>query len=209
MAPLGAEYAAKYAKFLSGQQIDVYENESAFRCVRGRCIWRGALHAAQPQRHLSALFTLAHEGGHAMHTVLSYEKQPFVTAAYTIFAWPRWPPPPMSASCWSTCSRPPPTQGRFLLLQHAVDSIVGTFTQVLFADFELRAHKLVEQGKPITAAVLNDIYLDLLKQYYGDAVALDDAYKYTWTRIRTSTTRPTTCTSTPPALPPRPSCLAT
>jgi oligoendopeptidase F len=73
---------------------------------------------------------------------------------------------------------------RFLLLQHAVDSIVGTFyTQVLFADYELQAHQLAEQGKPVTAEVLNGIYMKLLKDYYGDAVVLDDMYKYTWTRI--------------------------
>jgi oligoendopeptidase F len=73
---------------------------------------------------------------------------------------------------------------RFLLLQHAVDSIVGTFyTQVLFADFELQAHKLVEKGQPITPAVLSGIYLKLLKDYYGDSLTVDDPYKYTWTRI--------------------------
>jgi oligoendopeptidase F len=70
------------------------------------------------------------------------------------------------------------------LLQHAVDSIVRTFyTQVLFADYELQAHKLVEAGKPITAEVLNDIYMKLLKDYYGDSVATDDLFKYTWSRI--------------------------
>ena len=69
-------------------------------------------------------------------------------------------------------------------MQHAVDSIVGTFyTQVLFADYELQAHKLVEQGKPITPEVLNNIYLKLLKDYYGDAVTIDDLYKYTWSRV--------------------------
>jgi oligoendopeptidase F len=65
-----------------------------------------------------------------------------------------------------------------------VDSIVGTFyTQVLFADYELQAHRLVEQGKPVTAEVLNGIYAGLLKDYYGDAITVDDGYKYTWTRI--------------------------
>jgi oligoendopeptidase F len=54
---------------------------------------------------------------------------------------------------------------------------------VLFADFELQAHKLVEEGKPVTAAVLNGIYLQLLKDYYGDAVTVDEAYKATWSRI--------------------------
>jgi oligoendopeptidase F len=96
---------------------------------------------------LDALFTFAHEAGHAMHTVLSYEAQPFVTSSYTIFV----------AEVASTTNErflldkllqttTDPKQ-RFLLLQHAVDSIVGTFyTQVMFADFELQAHKLVEPG---------------------------------------------------------------
>jgi oligoendopeptidase F len=133
---------------------------------------------------LTAMFTLAHEGGHAMHTVLAFETQPFVTADYTIFV----------AEVASTINErfllnkmletTTDPKERFLLLQHAVDSIVGTFyTQVLFADFELQAHKLVEQGKPITAEVLSNIYLKLLKDYYGDAVTADDLYKYTWARI--------------------------
>ena len=49
---------------------------------------------------------------------------------------------------------------RIVLLQHAIDNIVGTFyTQVMFADFELQAHRLVEQDKPITAEVLSEIYI--------------------------------------------------
>jgi oligoendopeptidase F len=73
---------------------------------------------------------------------------------------------------------------RFLLLQHAVDSIVGTFyTQVMFADFELRAHRLVEKDQPVTTEVLNDLYAGVLKEYWGDAVTVDDFYKVTWARI--------------------------
>ena len=65
-----------------------------------------------------------------------------------------------------------------------MDSIVGTFyTQVMFADFELQAHKLAEKGQPVTPEVLSGIYHKLLKDYYGDAVTLDDLYKYTWTRV--------------------------
>ena len=51
---------------------------------------------------------------------------------------------------------------RIVLLQHAIDSIVGTFyTQVLFADYELQAHRLAEQDKPITAG---DPDRDLLRR---------------------------------------------
>jgi oligoendopeptidase F len=133
---------------------------------------------------LDAAFTLAHEAGHAMHTVLSYENQPFVTADYTIFV----------AEVASTTNerflldrllqQTSDPKERFLLLQHAVDSIVGTFfTQVIFADFELRAHRLVEKGEPLTTDVLNNLYAGLLKEYWGDALTVDDFYKWTWTRI--------------------------
>ncbi|MES2947009.1 MAG: oligoendopeptidase F [Pseudomonadota bacterium] len=185
VAPLGADYMAKYKKFLSGKQIDVYENEG-----KRSGAYVGGVYGVGPYMLLNhndtqnALFTLAHEGGHAMHSILSYEKQPFVTADYTIFV----------AEVASTTNErfllnklletTTDPKERFLLLQHAVDSIVGTFyTQVLFADFEMQAHKLVEAGKPVTAAVLNGIYLQLLKDYYGDAVTIDEAYKYTWSRI--------------------------
>src|SRR5450830_465869 len=185
VAPLGEEYQAKYKKFFSGKQVDVYENEG-----KRSGAYVNGIYGVGPYMLLNhndtqdALFTLAHEGGHAMHTVLSHENQPFVTSDYTIFV----------AEVASTTNERfllnqllkttiDPKQ-RFLLLQHAVDSIVGTFyTQVLFADFELQAHKLVEQGQAVTSEVLSNIYLKLLKDYYGDAISIDDLYKYTWSRI--------------------------
>ena len=185
VAPLGEDYVAKYRQFVSGGRIDVYENEG-----KKSGAYMAGVYGVGPylllnyNETLGSAFTFAHEAGHAMHTVLSYESQPFVTSSYTIFV----------AEVASTTNerflldhllkqtRDP--KERFLLLQHAVDSIVGTFyTQVLFADFELQAHKLVEQGQPLTTDVLNGLYAGLMKQYYGDAVAADDFYKYTWARI--------------------------
>ena len=73
---------------------------------------------------------------------------------------------------------------RIVLLQHAIDGIVGTFyTQVLFADYELQAHRLVEEGLPITADGLSEIYFGLLKAYYGDALDYDELSRLTWSRI--------------------------
>jgi oligoendopeptidase F len=185
VAPLGADYVNRYRKFVAGGRIDVYENEG-----KRSGAYNAGVYGVGPYLLLNyndtqdAMFTFAHEAGHAMHTVLSYEKQPFVTADYTIFV----------AEVASTTNErfllnhllaaTTDPKERFLLLQHAVDSIVGTFyTQVLFADFELQAHRKVEQGQPVTAEVLNGIYAGLLKDYYGDAITIDDAYKYTWTRI--------------------------
>jgi oligoendopeptidase F len=73
---------------------------------------------------------------------------------------------------------------RIVLLQHAIDGIVTTFyTQVMFADYELQAHRLVEEGKPVTADVLGEIYFGLLQAYHGDAIDYDDQSHVTWARI--------------------------
>ena len=185
VAPLGRDYVEKYRKFVSGGRIDVYENEGKRSGAYSAGVYGvGPYLLLNYNDTLDALFTFAHEAGHAMHTVLSYETQPFVTSSYTIFV----------AEVASTTNErflldkllqttTDPKQ-RFLLLEHAVDSIVGTFyTQVMFADFELQAHRLVEKGQPITPDVLSGIYMKLLKDYYGDSVTIDDMYKYTWTRI--------------------------
>ena len=185
VAPLGDDYVGKYRKFVSGGRVDVYENEGKKSGAYSAGVYGvGPYLLMNYNDTLDAMFTLAHEGGHAMHTVLSYESQPFATADYTIFV----------AEVASTTNErflldkllqtTTDPKERFLLLEHAVDSIVGTFyTQVLFADYELQAHKLAEKGEPITPAVLNALYTRLLNDYYGDSVSIDDLYKFTWTRI--------------------------
>ncbi len=185
VAPLGEDYVAKYKQFVSGGRIDVYENDgkrSGAYCAGVYGV--GPYLLLNHNETLDSVFTFAHEAGHAMHTVLSYETQPFVTADYTIFV----------AEVASTINErfllnqfletTTDPKERFVLLQHAVDAIVGTFyTQVLFADYELQAHRLVEEGKPITAEVLSGIYRKLLTDYYGDAATVNELYRITWARI--------------------------
>ena len=73
---------------------------------------------------------------------------------------------------------------RVVLLQHAIDNIVSTFyNQVLFADFELEAHRLVETDQPITSEMLSGIYRKLLGEYWGDALSPDPRAQHTWARI--------------------------
>ena len=61
---------------------------------------------------------------------------------------------------------------------------MGTFyTQVLFADYELRAHRLAEQDQPITAEILTETYTQLLTDYYGDAIDMTEFTGITWSRI--------------------------
>ena len=133
---------------------------------------------------LDAVFTLAHEMGHSMHTLLSHQSQPFVYAGYTIFV--AEVPSTLNEALFLDLmlERARSRDERVVLLQHAIDSIASTFyTQVMFADFELQAHRLVEQDQPVTADALNAIYASLLDAYYGDVIDKEEVSRVTWARI--------------------------
>lgn len=185
VAPLGGDYERQLRKILSGQCIDVYENPG-----KRSGAYSAPVYGVQPYMLLNyndtldAVFTLAHEMGHSMHTVLSHAHQPFVYAGYTIFV--AEVPSTLSEALFLNymLAHTSDERERIVLLQHAIDGIVSTFyTQVMFADFELQAHRLAERGQPVTGDVLADIYFDLLKSYHGDVLDYDDRSRLTWARI--------------------------
>lgn len=185
VAPLGAEYQARVRRAFSERWIDVYENQGKRSGAYSAPVYGSNPYMLMNYNDtLDAVFTLAHELGHSMHTMLSHETQPFVYSGYTIFV----------AEVPSTLNealllnfmlgRAKTREERVVLLQHAIDNIVGTFyNQVLFADFELEAHRLVESDQPITSETLSGIYAKLLTEYWGDALSPDSRAQHTWARI--------------------------
>jgi oligoendopeptidase F len=185
VAPLGREYQRRVREAFDGRWIDVYENAG-----KRSGAYSAPVYGAHPymllnyNETLDAVFTLAHEMGHSMHTMLSHQAQPFVYAGYTIFV--AEVPSTLNEALFLDLmlERAESRDQRAVLLQHAVDSITSTFyTQVMFADFELQAHRLVEQDQPVTADVLSEIYSGLLRDYYGDVIDEEPISRLTWARI--------------------------
>ncbi len=185
VAPLGPDYQRQLTEALNSGWIDVYENPGKRSGAYSAPVY--GVHPYMLLNHndtLDAVFTLAHEVGHSMHTLLSHAHQPFVYSDYTIFI--AEVPSTLSEALFLEymLDRAKDDRERIVLLQHAIDGIVGTFyTQVLFADYELQAHRLVEDGQPITADRLSDTYFDLFRTYHGDAIDYDDQTRVTWARI--------------------------
>jgi oligoendopeptidase F len=185
VAPLGTEYQARMRQGFGGRWIDVYESDG-----KRSGAYSAPVYGAHPYMLLNYtdtlddVFTLAHEMGHSMHTILSHETQPFIYSSYTIFV-----AEVPSTLCEALLlehmlEQSADSTERIVLLQHAIDNIAGTFyTQVMFADFELRAHSLVEADQPITADVLTGMYTQLLEDYYGDALDVNPLTGLTWSRI--------------------------
>lgn len=185
VAPLGPEYQGAVRGAFEGRWIDVFENAG-----KRSGAYSAPVYGAHPymllnyNETLDAVFTLAHEMGHSMHTLLSHQAQPFVYAGYTIFV--AEVPSTLSEALFLDLmlERARGREERAVLLQHAIDSIASTFyTQVMFAEFELQAHRLVEQDQPVTADALNQMYATLLGEYYGDVIDVEPVSRVTWARI--------------------------
>jgi oligoendopeptidase F len=184
-APLGDAYQQRMREVFAGRWVDVYENEG-----KRSGAYSAGVYGVHPYMLLNYndtlddLFTLAHETGHTMHTLLSHESQPFTYASYTIFVAEVASTLAEALLLDTLLSRSSDPRERALLLQHAIDSTLGTFyTQVLFAEWELEAHRAAERGEPITADTLSERYFAQLQHYYGEAVTLDPLYRITWARI--------------------------
>jgi oligoendopeptidase F len=183
--PLGTDYVDNLRKGFGSRWVDVLENKGK----RSGAYSGGAFGTAPYmlmnwKDKLEQMFTLAHEAGHSMHSFFSRRAQPFQYANYTIFV----------AEVASTCNEAllahhlleiesdPAIQA--YLIDHQLDAFRATFfRQTLFAEFEMIAHELAEQGVPLTADKLSEIFLDLNKKYYGDIVMEDDPVKIEWARI--------------------------
>lgn len=134
---------------------------------------------------LDDVFTVAHEAGHSIHTMYAAATQPAMLQNYTIFV----------AEIASTfnehalldyfmSSSETTKEEKIMLLQKAIDEIVATFyRQTLFADYELRAHELVEKDQPINYEVLSKIMVDLYKQYYGFDLTKEQYKEFVWAYI--------------------------
>jgi len=182
---LGKDYSSKMEKAISDGWIDVYESKG-----KRSGAYSVGVYGVHPymlmnyNKTLDNMFTLAHELGHTMHTLLSSENQPFSTHDYTIFV----------AEVASTFNErllldymlknTKDPKEKITLLQQAIRGITGTFYfQSLLADYELQAHRLVEEGKPVTPEVLSGIMRDLFKEYYGDSTEIDEIMDILWARI--------------------------
>ena len=185
LSPLGDHYLEGLSHILHDRYVDVYENRGKRSGAYSMDVYD--VHPFILMSYTGtrdSVFTLVHEAGHSMHSILSRENQTFRNAQYPIFL----------AEIASTTNE-------HLLLQHLLrttedereqtdlrddlaQKFLGTvFRQTLFAEFELKAHEQVEAGGALTAEFLQETYRDLLRLYYGPDLEIDETGTFEWARI--------------------------
>lgn len=185
LKPLGEDYLEILQEGFDNRWIDIYENTGK----RGGAYSSGS-YATYPyvllnfQGNLNHVFTLAHEMGHSIHSYYTRKNQPFVYGDYKIFV----------AEVASTCNeallihslleKTTDKQERKYLINYFLEQFKSTlYRQTMFAEFEKITHGKVEAGESLNAETLCEIYLNLNKAYFGDAMVSDPEIAWEWARI--------------------------
>ncbi len=176
LAPLGKEYTDRLCDGLLNGWADRYENigkrSGAFSS--GSYIGNPYILLNYNEENIRDVFTMAHEGGHSMHSWYSVHNNPFMCYDYTIF----------EAEVASTFNEElvfeylyknakDDDMKKYLLAMRADDILATLYRQTMFAEFELKAHELVEGGTPLTAELLRKIYRELLELYFGPEMTFE------------------------------------
>ncbi|MBN1158173.1 MAG: oligoendopeptidase F [Bacteroidales bacterium] len=189
LAPLGTEYQDIIRKAFNERWLDVYPTAGK----RSGAYSNGSIYDVHPYMLLNYndqyddVSMAIHELGHTMQSYLSNATQPYPLADYPIF----------TAEVASTFNEEllgtyminhiTDDETRLSILMSRLDNYKGTlFRQTKFAEFELTIHELAEAGEPLTSDVMNKIYGDLLKKYYGHEKGIcyiDDLYSVEWSYI--------------------------
>ncbi len=186
VAPLGTEYQNLLRKGFKEQRwVDRFENKN-----KRSGAYSSGCYDSQPyilmnyKEQLKDVFTLAHEAGHSMHSLLTHTHQPYQYGDYSIFL----------AEVASTFNeellmrlmleRAKSKEERIYLINQKIEDIRGTlFRQTMFAEFELWIHEMAEQNIPLTPKLLNDQYYQLNRRYFGERVVIDEETHVEWARI--------------------------
>jgi oligoendopeptidase F len=186
LAPLGPEYRAVLEQAIAGRWVDWADNEGK---EAGAYSW--GCYGYHPvimmtwQGKIADAFTLAHELGHTVHSVLSARKQPYVYSDYTNFL----------AEMASTTNEL--LLARYLLQtttdrkvrRYVLTRALGAFTANFWGGSMMAAlqqwmHESVEKGESLTYESFTAAQVDVFKRWHGDTVEVTpEGMGATWLRV--------------------------
>ena len=184
--PLGREYVAKLADATSKKWMDPFPRPGK---ASGAYMQPGA-YDVHPYLLLNlsnqydGMTTYAHEWGHAMHSLLAKEAQPYDLSGYATFI----------AEIASTANeqllfehmmkQAKTREEKLFYLGQQMENIRGTFfRQAMFAEFELKLHEMAEAGEGLSGKRFSDAYYELVTRYHGPNVNIPEPYAVEWAYI--------------------------
>lgn len=186
LAPMGEEYLGLLRRGFTANWTDAYPRtgKASGAYVMGIAYDVHPYVLLNHNDDFASLSTVAHEWGHAVHTLLADANQPYEKAGHSTFI-------AESASIANELllgdylARNAATREQKLFYLGEQLELIRTtfFRQVMFAEFQLAIHEAREQGQPLSGAALTERYCALLKRYHGEAqgaMKIDPVYCNEW-----------------------------
>ena len=181
---MGAEYAQIVRDALQGRWIDRADNigksTGAF-CAPVYDVhpyilttWGG---------NMRSVFTIAHELGHAVHMVFSSRNQRLVnTDISRVFVEAPSTFNELLLARYILGQQCDGQMRRWVLMQMLATYYHNFVRHMLEAELVNRLYALAEEGNPVTAALLSQLKGEILQEYWGGVVEIDEGARLTWMR---------------------------
>ena len=183
--PLGKEYGDVIYKAFNERWIDVYSNDN--KVSGAYCL---SLYDNHPyiltnySGNLDSVSTLAHELGHAVYGYMSSKNQNYLNSKPSIFTHEVASITNESLLYEMLIKNSQNDEEKAYYITQYLDLIKNTlFVQTMYAEFENQIHSKLEKKETVNVLVLNDVWGDLLKKYYGEDFNVDQLSKIGWSKI--------------------------
>ena len=185
VAPLGNEYVDTVQRGFDERWIDVYPNTG-----KSGGAYSSGTYDSNPfimcnfTGTIDSVSTIAHEMGHSMHAHLANTHQPAHYAGYTLFVAEIASTVNENLLIEQLLQKEQDPKVRLYLLNQYLENFKGTvYRQTMFAEFEQKAHEVIEKGGALSAQQMNQMYEELVKLYFGPSMVMDEEVRYEWARI--------------------------
>ena len=183
--PLGKEYGDVIYKAFNERWIDVFSNDK--KVSGAYCL---SLYDNHPyiltnySGNLDSVSTLAHELGHAVYGYMSSKNQNYLNSKPSIFTHEVASITNESLLYEMLIKNSQNDEEKAYYITQYLDLIKNTlFVQTMYAEFENQIHSKLEKKETVNVLVLNDVWGDLLKKYYGEDFNVDQLSKIGWSKI--------------------------
>ena len=185
LKPLGEDYLAHFNKILQSQAVDFYPNLYKHS---------GAYHYGcydslnyvllNYTGNYDSVSTLAHELGHAVHSIYSKENNPYIYADYDIFLAEIASTVNETLLSFYFLNQAETREEKIFYLCEFLDKVKATiYRQTMFAEFESIMSKKCQAKEALTEEVFSNTYYELNEKYFKDSVIIDPEIRYEWMRI--------------------------
>ena len=185
LEPLGEGYEDIAYKAFNERWIDVYSNEN--KVGGGYCL---SVYKNHPyillnyDNSLDSVSTLIHELGHGVYSYLSQKNQEYYNAQPSIFTHEVASTTNEALLYEFLIKNAGNDKQKAYYITQYMDFIKDTlYTQTMYAEFERDVHSMLEHNENVNALVLNDLWSQLLKKYYGNDFEVDPLAMIGWSRI--------------------------